>query len=74
VTGFSLALSFDDFRSSPTLPGTVQLTPDGTLYILHRDCQVSGGYPRIAILDDFSLNVLAQLKIGQSFRMKMREN
>ena len=44
----------------PTLPGTVQLTPDGTLIILMRDAQVTGGYPRILQLSDNALNLLAQ--------------
>ena len=46
--------------TAPTLPGTVQLTPDGTLIILMRDAQVTGGYPRILQLSDNALNLLAQ--------------
>ena len=46
--------------TAPTLPGTVQLTTDGTLIILMRDAQVTGGYPRILQLSDNALNLLAQ--------------
>jgi len=46
--------------TAPTLPGIVQLTPDGTLIILMRDAQVTGGYPRILQLSDDALNLLAQ--------------
>jgi biotin-dependent carboxylase-like uncharacterized protein len=46
--------------TAPTLPGVVQLTPDGTLIILMRDAQVTGGYPRILQLSDDALNLLAQ--------------
>ena len=48
--------------SSPVLPGSVQLTPSGKIIILHRDCQTTGGYPRILQLDTNSLNNLSQLK------------
>ncbi|WP_228454916.1 biotin-dependent carboxyltransferase family protein [Polaribacter haliotis] len=33
--------------TSAVLPGTVQLTPSGKLIVLMRDCQVTGGYPRV---------------------------
>ena len=48
--------------SSPVLPGSIQLTPSGKIIILHRDCQTTGGYPRILQLDTNSLNNLSQLK------------
>ena len=46
--------------TAPTLPGTVQLTPEGTLIILMRDAQVTGGYARIFQLTDDAINLLAQ--------------
>ncbi len=49
--------------SSAVIPGTVQLTPSGQIIILHRDCQTTGGYPRILQLAEKSLNNLAQLRI-----------
>jgi len=33
--------------TSAVLPGTLQLTPSGKLIVLMRDCQVTGGYPRV---------------------------
>jgi len=53
------------------LPGTVQLTPSGELMILMRDCQTTGGYPRIFQLSESSINRLAQKKTGDEFRFKM---
>ncbi len=53
------------FRSSGVIPGTVQLTPSGQLNILMRDCQTTGGYPRIGVLDEDSINCLAQKKPGE---------
>ena len=46
--------------STTVLPGTVQLTPSGKMIILMRDCQTTGGYPRILQLAEASINHLAQ--------------
>jgi len=46
--------------SSTVLPGTVQLTPSGKMLILMRDCQTTGGYPRIFQLSEKSINRLSQ--------------
>ena len=51
---------FPQQLSSGVIPGTVQLTPSGKLIVLMRDCQTTGGYPRILQLDDFSVNKLSQ--------------
>lgn len=50
--------------TSPVIPGTVQLTPSGRMLILMRDCQTTGGYPRILQLSDQSLDVMAQKQQG----------
>lgn len=51
--------------TGPVLPGTVQLTPDGTLIILMCDCQTTGGYPRVLQISEKSLHVLAQKRAGE---------
>ncbi|OBQ55295.1 biotin-dependent carboxyltransferase family protein [Tamlana sp. s12] len=51
--------------TGPVLPGTVQLTPSGNLIILMRDCQTTGGYPRVLQLNQESLNCLAQKYASQ---------
>lgn len=56
--------------TSAVMPGTVQLTPSGKLIVLMRDCQTTGGYPRVLQLSDSALNVLAQKFTGQSVRFK----
>jgi allophanate hydrolase subunit 2 len=53
--------------TSPVLPGTIQLTPNGTLIVLMRDCQTTGGYPRILQLDERSINTISQYKKDSSF-------
>ncbi len=52
--------NFPQILSSGVLPGTVQITPSGKLIILQRDCQTTGGYPRILQLDEKSVNKLSQ--------------
>ena len=57
--------------TSLVMPGTVQLTPSGSLIILHRDCQTTGGYPRILQLKDTALNILAQKKIDDVINLTL---
>lgn len=51
--------------TSLVMPGTVQLTPAGKLIVLMRDCQTTGGYPRILQLKESALNTLSQKFTGQ---------
>ncbi|MDT0621693.1 biotin-dependent carboxyltransferase family protein [Croceitalea vernalis] len=57
--------------TSGTLPGTVQLTPNGKLIILMKDGQTTGGYPRILQLNQEAISVLAQKKFGDSFSFNL---
>lgn len=57
--------------TTPVLPGTVQCTPDGTLIILMRDAQTTGGYPRVLQLSDEGLNLLAQKSTHDSFQFQL---
>jgi biotin-dependent carboxylase-like uncharacterized protein len=52
-------------------PGTVQMTPSGTLLIVGMDGQVSGGYPRIFQLSDDALSILVQKKAGDKISFKL---
>ena len=64
----TLQVDIKTIISSPVLPGSVQLTPSGKIIILHRDCQTTGGYPRILQLDTNSLNNLSQLKSNDKIK------
>lgn len=57
--------NLENMLSQPVLPGTVQLTPSGRLIVLMRDCQTTGGYPRILQLSEKSINLLAQKRPGE---------
>jgi biotin-dependent carboxylase-like uncharacterized protein len=56
--------SLDQLKSSPVLPGTVQLTANGQLIVLMRDAQTTGGYPRVLQLEEASLSSCAQKRVG----------
>lgn len=63
----------ESIHTSPVMPGTVQLTPSGKLIALMRDCQTTGGYPRVLHLSEFGIQVLAQKIPGEivQFRKKL---
>lgn len=54
--------------TSGVIPGTVQLTPSGKLIVLMRDCQVTGGYPRVLQLSVNAINELAQKSTGNNIQ------
>jgi biotin-dependent carboxylase-like uncharacterized protein len=67
-----LKKSTKSIRSCAVFPGIVQLTPSGECIVLHRDAQVSGGYPRILLLSDESLDRLAGCSRDQSVKLLLR--
>jgi len=62
--------SLNSIITSLVLPGTVQLTPSGELIILMRDCQITGGYPRVLQLSENSVNMMSQKFLGQKLKFK----
>ncbi|WP_075341887.1 5-oxoprolinase subunit C family protein [Tenacibaculum agarivorans] len=67
----SLENNLGSMLSSGVLPGTVQLTPSGKLIVLMRDCQVTGGYPRVLQLTEQSINKLAQKTTAEKVNFKI---
>lgn len=61
----------DPIITGPVLPGTVQLTPSGRLIILMRDCQTTGGYPRVLQISEAGMNVLSQKVMGDMLQFKI---
>lgn len=57
--------------TSLVLPGTVQLTPSGKLIVLMRDCQTTGGYPRVLQLKESAINILSQKIARNSICFKL---
>ncbi|WP_353779913.1 biotin-dependent carboxyltransferase family protein [Winogradskyella sp. 3972H.M.0a.05] len=60
--------------TAPSLPGTVQLTPSGQLIVLAKDCQTTGGYPRILQLSQEAMHCLFQKKAQQKVQLKIVDN
>lgn len=59
--------------TGPVLPGTIQLTPSGKLIILMKDCQTTGGYPRILQVSEKGLQVLSQKLPGEKIKFKKKD-
>ncbi|KJD33081.1 allophanate hydrolase [Tamlana nanhaiensis] len=68
----TLENTLEPIITSAVLPGTVQLTPSGKLIVLMRDCQTTGGYPRVLQLTEEALNILAQKFTGASVSFKLK--
>lgn len=61
-----------NMRTSAVMPGVVQWLPSGKFMILMRDCQTTGGYPRVAILDEAAINLVAQKPPGSQIRFEIQ--
>jgi biotin-dependent carboxylase-like uncharacterized protein len=68
----SLENNLDQILTSAVLPGTVQLTPSGKIIVLMRDCQVSGGYPRILKLTGDGINQFSQKTTNDEFQFVLK--
>ncbi len=65
------ASSFQLKNSLPVLPGFIQLPPSGQPIIVLQDGQTTGGYPRIAYIQERYLSVLNQIPLGGEFQFKL---
>ncbi len=68
LEGRRLSAKIGGILSSPVVPGTIQLPPDGRPLLLMCDAQTSGGYPRIACVVSEDLPLAAQLRPGARVR------
>ncbi|MBI5160761.1 MAG: biotin-dependent carboxyltransferase family protein [Micrococcales bacterium] len=59
-----------ELPSEGMVPGAIQVSPDGAPTILGPDAPVTGGYPVIAVVADRDLDLLAQVRPGQSIRLR----
>ncbi|GAB3218947.1 biotin-dependent carboxyltransferase family protein [Algoriphagus aestuariicola] len=60
-----------EIATNPIFPGMVQLTSGGKLLVLLRDAQVTGGYPRILLLDEESQWSISQKKPAEQIRFRL---
>ena len=64
------ALERYDIASGPVIDGTIQATADG-LIILLRERQTVGGYPRIAQIIPSDVDLAAQFRPNDAFRIEL---
>lgn len=57
-----------ELPSEPTLPGALQVPPDGRPILFGPDAPVTGGYPVIAVVREADLDAVAQLRPGDTIR------
>lgn len=57
--------------SLPVLPGFIQLPPSGLPIVVLQDGQTSGGYPRVAYIQERYLSRLNQIPLGGEFRFEL---
>lgn len=60
-----------ELPSEPTLPGALQVPPDGRPIVLGPDAPVTGGYPVLAVLDEPDLDRVGQLRPGDPVRFRL---
>ena len=56
--------------SEMVVPGDIQVTGDGTPFVLLAECQTTGGYPRIGTVLQADLPRVSQAAAGQSLRFE----
>jgi biotin-dependent carboxylase-like uncharacterized protein len=59
-----------ELPSEPTLPGALQVPPDGRPILFGPDAPVTGGYPVIAVVVRADLDRAAQLRPGDGLRFR----
>lgn len=63
--------TISEMPTASVYPGTVQLTSGGKMFILMRDAQVTGGYPRILHLPESSISILSQKNHDEKIKFKL---
>ncbi len=69
-TGFESAAGLS-ILSEVIVPGDIQITGDGTPFVLLAECQTTGGYPRIGSVLPCDLPRVAQARPGAVLRFRM---
>lgn len=72
LVGEKLESSSDQLDNSlPVLPGFIQLPPSGQPIIVLQDGQTTGGYPRIAYIQERYFPTLNQIPLGGEFQFQL---
>jgi biotin-dependent carboxylase-like uncharacterized protein len=60
-----------ELATEATVPGALQVPPDGRPILLGPDAPVTGGYPVIAVVRDEDLDATGQLRPGDQLRFRL---
>jgi allophanate hydrolase subunit 2 len=61
-----------DILSEGILPGSIQVPSDGQPIVLMRDIPCTGGYPKIAILNEEDISKISQLPPGSQITFDLQ--
>ena len=70
LEGPPIGTSFGTLPSEAGCPGTIQVPGDGLPIALMADAPTVGGYPKIAVVSEADLPILAQRRPGDSVRFE----
>lgn len=71
LTGPDLQPRAASMVSDGVTPGSIQVPPSGQPIVLMRDCQTTGGYPKIATVISADLDRLAQCRVGEAISFEL---
>lgn len=71
LKGSALTNSAGNLPSDASCQGAIQITGDGTPIVLMADAPTVGGYPKIAVVAEADLPIVAQRLPGESIRFKL---
>ena len=71
IDGPSLGTSFGSLPSEAACPGAIQVPGDGHPIILMADAPTVGGYPKIGVVSEADLPIVAQRRPGEALRFEI---
>jgi antagonist of KipI len=71
LKGPAIGNSVGNLPSDPGCYGAIQVPTDGAPIVLMADAPTIGGYPKIAVVSDADLSILAQRSPGESVRFEL---
>jgi biotin-dependent carboxylase-like uncharacterized protein len=71
LEGPHLGNSFSTLPSEAGCPGAIQVPGDGLPIVLMADAPTVGGYPKIAVVSEADLPILAQRRPGETIRFEL---
>ncbi|MEO7823200.1 MAG: carboxylase, partial [Gemmatimonadaceae bacterium] len=71
LEGTALTITSPPIMSEAGCPGAIQVPADGKLIALMADAPTVGGYPKIAVISEPDLPILAQRQPGHTVRFEL---